>query len=724
MTDKPPIDFDAFFAPSSVAVVGASTRPDAVGHALLRNLLYGSTGTGVEERAAGFPGKVFAVNVKGGEVLGQTAHASLTAIGEPVDLVCIAVPPRFVNAVVEEAGGLGTKAIIVISAGFAEMGAEGKALQDEVVATAHRHGMRVIGPNCLGVMRPKSGLNASFGAAAPIDGPIGLLSQSGALITGVVSYAEREKFGLSATVSLGAKSDVDDDDILRFFDADEGTKAIALYVEALQDPHTFLSVAAEVNRTTPIVAIKGGITAAGARAASSHTGSLAGASTAYRAAFAQAGVLQAESSGDFFAWSRALAMQPPAKGNRIAIVTNAGGPGVLAADHCARVGLELATLSEATMAALDEVLPPVWSRNNPVDVIGDATPERYQDALAVLGKAEEVDGIVLIMTVQAMTSPAETATAIADIVNAEGWTTPLIGSFLGLLGTDTGSYLDEHGIPEFNIAEMAVSAMGALAKRGAWLARTEAPPASLDDHPAPDLARAEALVAEAAAAGGGNTDLATARKILEAAGVRYNRSGNAATVDEAVEVAEGIGFPVVVKLISQDVLHKSDVGGVVLDVSDAEGVREACASIRTKVESHQPGARIDGFTIEEQVRGTEVIIGMSRDPGFGPMLMVGMGGIFVEVYKDVAFRLVPLSRRDALDMIGEIRAQPLLDGARKRPVLDRAEMAEITLRISELVMACPAIRELDLNPLVITEGGLVAIDARVIVGEVPADEAS
>lgn len=709
---------DLFFAPRSVAVVGASSRPEAVGHALLKNLLYGEMHG--EDRGQGFQGDIHAVNHKGGEILGQPVKKSLGEIGAPVDLVMIAIPPKYVKSVIQEAGELGTKAVIVISAGFAEMGEDGKALQDEIVSVARDFGMRIIGPNCLGVMRPDTQLNASFGAGAPPPGSIGLLSQSGALVTGMISYAQREKFGLSATVSLGAKSDVDDQDIIRWLGGDPQTKAIALYVEALHEPEAFLEVAREVNASTPIVAIKGGTTAAGAKAASSHTGSLAGASAAYTAAFAQAGILQAHNLGDFAGWARALATQPPARGKRIAIVTNAGGPGVLAADACARHGLELAELSDATMKALDEVLPSVWSRNNPVDVIGDATPERYRDSLAILGQAEEVDGVVLIMTVQAMTAPQETANAIADAVKADGWDKPLIGSFIGLIGTDVGSYLDAHGIPEFNMPEQAVSAMGALVRRGAWLRRSEAPEAGLDRHPEPDLDRAAALVKKAKDAGIANTDLALAREILEAAGVRYNRSATAKDAEGAVKEAEGIGYPVVVKLISNDVIHKSDVGGVVLDLVDGDAVRAACASIRENVEKHQPGAKIDGFTIEEQVKGTEVIVGMSRDPGFGPMMMVGMGGIFVEVYKDVAFRLVPMSRRDALDMIDEIRAQPLLDGARNRPVLDRDELAGLVVRISNLVEASPDITELDLNPLVITERGLVAIDARVIVGEPPA----
>lgn len=707
-------DLDAFFRPSSVAVVGASTDPAKVGYALLRNLLFGSI-HGPAQRQAGFSGPVYAVNRKGGEILGQRAYPSLEDIGEPIDLVVVAIPPRYIADLIDEAGALGVRSMIVISAGFAELGDEGKRLQEGLVTRARTHGMRLIGPNCLGVIRPEAGLNASFAESAPIPGRIGLLSQSGALITGVISYAHRELFGLSAAVSLGSKADVEDEDILRWYAADDETHAVALYVEAFTEPMAFYEAARALAAVKPVVAIKGGSTAEGAKAASSHTGSLAGSMAAYSAAFAQAGVLQAESISDFIGWSRALATQPTTPGNRVAIITNAGGPGVLSADAAARFGIELAELSPETLARLDEVLPSVWSHNNPVDVIGDATPDRYRAALDILGTAPEVDGIVVIMTVQAMTDPMETAAAIADAHENPAWTKPLCSSFIGLMGTEAGSALDARGVPDFNVPEDAMSAMSALMRRGQWLLRSEPAAHPLERHPAPDLGRARRLVEEARAAGQRNLDLARATDVMKCAGLRYNRSASAENADEAVRAADEIGYPVVVKLISPDVVHKSDVGGVVLDLVDAEAVRGACASIRERVAEHHPDARITGFTIEEQVSGTEIIIGMSRDPDFGPLVMVGMGGIFVEVYEDVGFRLAPMTRRDALDVIDEIRAQPLLDGARGRPVLDRAELAEIVLRVCDLVEAVPEIEELDLNPLVITPSGLVAIDARVVV---------
>ncbi len=708
-----PSPLDAFFSPRGVAVVGASARPESVGHALLRNLLYGAVDS--DDRAKGFQGAVYAVNRKGGEILGRPVYASLADIEGPLDLVLVAIPGRFVPGLIDECGAKGVRNVIVISAGFAEIGAEGKALQDDMLARARAHGVRLIGPNCLGVLRPAGRLNASFGAGAPRPGGIGLLSQSGALITGIISYAAVERLGLSAAVSLGAKADVEDQDIVDWLAADASTRAIAVYAESFTEPRAAWESLKAAAAVKPVVAIKGGASEAGAKAASSHTGALAGSAAAYAAAFAQAGVLQAPSIRDFMSWSHALANQPPARGDRVAIITNAGGPGVLSADAAAKHRLTLATLSEQTLAALNEVLPSVWSHGNPVDVIGDATPQRYRDALEIIGRAPEVDGVVVIMTVQAMTAPLQTARAIAEAAAADSWDKPITASFIGLVGSEVGGYLDERGIPELNTPEDAVSAMGALAARGRWLREREREVAPLSGLPAPDHSWARETLSEANKLGQTVLDLAHAREVLEAAGVRYNASGTATDEEEAVEVAEEIGYPVAIKLISPDVVHKSDVGGIALGVPDAAAVREACAGIRESVAAHQPGARITGFTIEEMVSGTEIIVGMSRDPAFGPLLMVGMGGIFVEVYKDVSFRLVPLDRREALRMIDEIAAQPLLDGARGRPTLNRAELAEVLLRISDLVEAFPEIAALDLNPLVITDRGLVAIDARVIV---------
>lgn len=703
---------DVFFHPRSVAVVGASSDPGSVGHAVLANLLFGQIEG--RNRDEGFDGPVYAINLKGETIFDQPSHTSLAEVGDPIDLIVVAIPPPHIPGLLDEAGEVGARGAIIISAGFAEMGEEGHALQDRVRDTAARRGIRLVGPNCLGIIRPPK-LNASFAARSPLPGSIGLLSQSGALVTGIISHSLRERFGLSAAISLGSKADVEDDEVLQWLADDEKTRAVAIYVEAFRDPRAFFEIAREVTDRKPVVAIKGGTTAAGAKAASSHTGSLAGSQAAYRAAFAQAGVLQAPTIGDFIAWSHALATQPPAHGRRLAVLTNAGGPGVLAADAATRYGLDLAELSADTRAALDEVLPTVWSRNNPVDVIGDATPERYRRALDILGKADEVDGIVALLTVQAMTDPLGTARAIADAHSNPEWRKPLLCSFFGMTGTRVGSFLDERGVPEFNTPERAVSAMAALARRGQWLTRTEPDAPRKLPHPDPNLAEARAIAEQAARQGHSNLDLDTARRLLESAGIRYNRGGAAEDEGAAVRLADEIGYPVVIKVLSPDVLHKSDAGGVALDVVDANGVRQACARIRAEVGRHLPEARIDGFTVEEQVSGTEIIVGTSRDPDFGPLLMVGMGGVFVEVYKDVSFRLVPLERCDALDMIGEIRAQPLLDGARNRPVLDRAELAELLLRISNLVAQVDAIEELDVNPLVLTDRGLVAIDARVIV---------
>jgi acetyltransferase len=708
-------DLIPFFNPQGVAVVGASANPEKVGHALFRNLLFGHCRDGAQSRDHGFKGKVYGVNRKGGEILGEKIFESLDAIEGPLDLILVAIPPRFIPDLLDDAAKKKVKNAIIISAGFAEMGEEGKALQDTMLARAQKNGMRLVGPNCLGVIRPSTQLNASFADSSPNAGTIGLLSQSGALITGVIRYAEQERFGLSAAVSLGAKADVEDEDILRYFLDDDETKAVALYVEAFTEPRAFFDVAKELSAKKPVVALKGGATAAGAKAASSHTGSLAGSHAAYSAAFSQTGILEAEGIGDFIHWTRALSTQPPLEGKRVAIITNAGGPGVVTADTAHRLGLEIAELSEETLKALDEVLPRVWSRNNPVDVIGDATPARYRDALKILGQAPEVDGIVLIMTVQAMTDPMATAQAIAEAHAGHDWEKPLLCSFLGLVGSEVGSFLDARGIPEYNVPDDAISSMAALMRRGEWLRKEKATPQKLENHPAPNLDGARTIAAEAKNAGQINLDLAFATGVLRAAGLRYNKSDVAQDADDAVKKAEAIGYPVVIKALSPDVVHKSDVGAIALNLHDAAAVKEACAKIESRVKAAIPDARIEGFTVEEMVMGTEIIVGMSRDPSFGPLMMVGMGGIFVEVYKDVSFGLLPLSREDSLAMIDGIKAQALLDGARGRPKLDRGELAEILVRIGNLVEAVPDIEELDLNPLVITEKGLVAIDARVIL---------
>ena len=698
---------NAFFQPESIAVVGASSRQTSVGHAVLRNLV----GKGGQ---APTTVPVHAINHKGGEILGQAVFKSLTDVPGDLDLIVVCIPPKYIPALMTEAGGKGVRAAIIISAGFAELGEPGLALQAEMLAAAKAANIRLMGPNCLGLIRPATSLNPSFAASAPPAGKIGLLSQSGALITGIISYAHVERFGLSSAVSLGAKADVNDVEIIDWLADDPETSALALYVEAFPQPREVYEAMRRCKK--PIVALKGGATAAGAKAASSHTGSLAGSVGAYRAAFAQSGALMADSIGEFMAFARALAYQPPATGKRLAIVTNAGGPGVLSADEAGRHGVQLATLSDETKAALDKVLPAVWSHGNPVDVIGDATPKRYRDALNIIGAAPEVDGIVVIMTVQAMTDPVAVAQAIADAHDDPSWTKPVLSSFLGQVGTEAGSFLDAKDIPEFDTPERAVAAMGALMKRGAWLARTPAEKTTKAVMPNADFGRAKELLVTALERKQNNLDLELARDVLAAAGIRYNKSAVAKDKAEAVNLAERMGYPVVVKVVSSDVIHKSDVGGVVLDCASARAIELACDGISKRVLEHNADARITGYTIEEQVSGTEIIVGVSRDPGFGAMMMVGMGGIFVEVYKDVAFRLIPLERRDALEMIDEIRAQPLFDGARNRPILDRDELAEVVMRVAALVREFPEIVELDINPLVITaDRGLVAIDGRVII---------
>lgn len=453
---------DLFFKPESVAVIGASDDPAKVGYAIFKNALYSKIeGT---DRSEGFTGKVYGVNAKDPEVQGEKTFKSVLDIPDPIDLAVIAIPSKFIPGVIDECGRKGIKSVIVITAGFSEIGEEGEKLEHEMLAAAKKHGIRIIGPNCLGVIASEKKLNVSFAYESPPVGGIALLSQSGALCTALISYSFEEKIGYSNFVSLGDKADVDDPDVLEFFARDPATNCIAIYIESLKRPRRFYEVCREITPKIPIVALKSGRTAAGAKAASSHTGSIAGSDAAYEAAFRQAGVQRAYNTSQFVDWSRALSFQPPAKGNRLAIITNAGGPGVLCADWAHSLGLDIVKLKDETIEKLSKHLPYSWSHNNPIDIIGDAGADRYEAALEIMGESDEVDGIVLIMTHQSMTDPMSIAEAV--VKSKSKLKKPLLASFIGEIGQDAENYLEGQGIPEYNFPERAVSAMEALVRRG------------------------------------------------------------------------------------------------------------------------------------------------------------------------------------------------------------------------------------------------------------------
>ncbi|MBI3267981.1 MAG: acetate--CoA ligase family protein [Planctomycetes bacterium] len=706
-------DLDRFFHPRSVALVGASDKPGKVGTAILENLLFGAAGE--RDRSRGFPGKVYPVNAKGATLFGHKAFASCAELPEPVDFAVIAVPPPQVPEVVTEVAARGARAISIISGGFGELGKPGEALQEEVVRRARAAGARVLGPNTLGVLSVNAGLNASFARTTPRCGGISFLSQSGALITGLIEYALEENIGFSKIVSIGDKCDLDDVDLLRYLARDPETQVIAVYIEALRDGRSFFEAAREVVRRKPIVAYKSGRSESGARAAASHTGSLAGNDAAYAAAFRQAGVFRADTIYSMVDAAMAWASQPVPVGNRIAVLTNAGGPGVICADEAASLGLGLARLSDSTLVALDKCLPAIWSRGNPIDIIGDAGPDRYEASLQALLAAPEVDGIVLVCTPQAMTEPLETAKRIVQVVEASPARKPLTASFLGIVHQPSEDWLDAHGIPERAFPERSVRAMDALVKRGEQLrrlaARDERPvtsPAAFD----PELGR---YLHGLAAAGRTTLTLAEARRVFALAGLPMNASVVATSPEEAARAARSVGFPVAMKVVSEQVLHKSESGGVKVGLGTEAEVSAAYDEIRASVRRAVPGAVIDGVAVDEVVRGTELILGASTDPLFGKLVMFGMGGIFVEVYKDVSFRLAPLTLDEAHDMLDELRARPILDGARGAPKADKDLLAALLVRVGDLVRAFPQIRELDVNPLVVSRTGTMAIDARVLL---------
>ncbi|MEK7865252.1 MAG: acetate--CoA ligase family protein [Planctomycetota bacterium] len=705
----PPDPLAALFNPRSVALIGATDKPGKVGCALLRNLAFGSrVGT---SRDTGFKGKVYPVNPRGGEMCGLKVFPSVLEITDEVDYAVIALAPAAIPEVVEKCGVKGVKAISIISGGFGEMGEAGKKLEDDCVARAKRYGARILGPNTLGVIRTPNQMNASFALEMPPRGRIALVSQSGALITGLIQYAHEEKIGFSTLASIGDKADITDTELLRWLAADPETDVIGLYLEALRDGRGFLKAVREIVKTKPIVVYKSGRSEGGAKAAASHTGSLAGSDAAYDAVFRQAGLFRAETVFDMVDALVALARQPAAKGDRIAVLTNAGGPGVIAADTISLSGMSLASLEKPTMDLLSTVLPPIWSHNNPVDIIGDADPQRYDDSLKVLLSAPEVDGVVVILTPQAMTDPLDVAKRI--VAQGKARTKPICATFVGMVAQEGENFLDSNGIPERAWPERAVRSMYSLVHRGRVLARL----AKGDDIESMPTASpyVMGLLADLKKKGVKNVPLADARKLAGAVGIPMNQAWLARTVDEAKVAAQKIGYPVVMKVVSEQVVHKTEVGGVRVGLqSEAEVVR-AFQEINESVRAKIPSAVIQGFTVEEMIRGTELILGGTTDPLFGKMVMFGLGGIFVEVLKDVSFRVCPLGMSDALSMIDDLRARKILEGARGLPPVDKHQLARLILTVNHVLTTYPMVREIDINPLVASANGLFAIDARVIL---------
>jgi len=695
---------EAFFKPKAVAIIGASTTPGKLGYAVLANVI-----------ESGYQGHIYPINPGATEIYGYKTYASVKDLPEVPDLAVIVIPYNHVPNALRECGEVGIHAVVVISAGFREAGMEGVEREREVIEIAKQYDIRIIGPNCLGIIDTATPINATFAAGTPPRGTIAFMSQSGALQTAILDWALASRdLGFSKFVSLGNKADVSEIDLMLAWADDPESRVILAYIEGVPDGQRFIRVAREVSRKKPILVLKSGVTEAGSRAVSSHTGSLAGSEKAYDAAFYQAGVLRMQSLQELFDNARAFANQPLLQGDRIAIVTNAGGPGILATDMLERSGMRLARLEGSTIQALHEFLPDAASAANPVDVLGDARSDRYARAMEIVAQDPNVDGMLCIVTPQAMTEIVETANAIGKL--SQRVDKPILGAFMGEERAQAGEdVLASYDIPNYKFPEQAARAFAAM--RDYRLARNRRDPEAV--HFDVNLEAVRQVFASVRSEGRVSVGEMEAREVGKAYGLRLPKSELAETADQAVEIATRIGYPVVLKIASPDILHKTDVGGVKVGLTKASDVRDAFDLIVYRATRYVPDARIWGCLVQEMVPmdGVEVLVGMSRDPQFGPLVTFGLGGILVEVLKDVTFRVAPFGREDAEEMLDEIRAHALLQGVRGRPPVDRAVLVETLLRIGQLVTDFPEIVEMDINPLMVYEQGrgAVALDMRLVL---------
>lgn len=694
---------EEFFSPRSVAVVGVSREEDKVGHIVFDNL-----------RIGGFTGDVYPVNPGSDEIHGFRCYPSVTAIDGDVDLAVIVVPARFVEPVIHECGEKGIRAVIVISAGFKETGPAGASLERSLVETARRYGIRLLGPNCLGLISAHAALNASFAVTMPTPGSISFMSQSGALGTAVLDWTAGEGIGLSSFVSLGNKADLSEVDLVRAWGSDPHTKVVAAYLEAVGDGCGFVDAVSDLVRHKPFVALKSGVSDAGARAVSSHTGSLAGSERAYDAAFLKAGAIRAHTVEELFDISVAFSRQPLPAGPGLVILTNAGGPAILATDACERLGVSLASLESETISALRSVLPDAAALYNPVDVLGDAPASRYEQALDILVGDPNVRAVLVVLTPQATTEAEATADAIARIARESGITT--LACFMGDAAVAGGvAKLRAGSIPHYPFPERAIATIAAMET---YRSRLESPPSAVSTLEA-DRGLVRTAIDHARSAGRTFITEQSASRIAEAYGIPVPNGGLARDFAEARTLATDIGYPLVMKIASPDILHKSDIGGIRVGIRDDDELAVAYEEIVSRSRAYMSDARIWGVTLQQQVpQGREVIIGVNRDPQFGPLLMFGLGGIYVEVLKDVTFRLCPVTEADAHRMITEIRGFGLLRGARGQRPADLDAVADIITRVSHLVMDFDEITELDINPLIVHDkgDGAVAADIRIGIG--------
>ena len=706
---------DVFFHPKSVALIGASERPGSVGRVVLENL-----------RATQPAFAVHAVNPNRSSILGRPAYRNVGDIPGGADLTVITTPAPTVPGLIRECAEAGVRGAIVISAGFRETGPEGRKLEQQILEEAREGDMRIIGPNCLGVMSPLAGLNATFAGSMAARGSVAFLSQSGALCTAMLDWSERELVGFSSFMSLGSMVDVGWGDLITYLGDDPNTKSIVLYMETIGDARSFLSAAREVSLQKPIIVIKAGRTAQAAQAAASHTGSLAGSDEVLDAAFKRVGVLRVNNISDIFYMVETLAKQPRPAGPRLTIMTNAGGPGVLATDSLIANGGQLAEIPPSIVSELNELLPVHWSHGNPVDVLGDADATRYARALEIVSKNPESDGLLVIMTPQGMTSP----TSIAENLRQYATTTgkPILASWMGGPMVAEGvRLLTRAGIPMFPYPDTAAKAFTYLHQYSEHLRSLyETPSLTSDEHSTDQKFAADQIIDQVRRSGRTILDEAESKKILSLYGIPTVQTVVALTESQAVDAAAHIGYPVVLKLYSKTVTHKTDVGGVKLNLRDERAVREAFQSIQESVTQHGSASDFGGVTVQPMVSfkdGYELILGSSTDSQFGPVLLFGSGGQLVEVFKDRALGLPPLNTTLARRMMEQTKIWKALKGVRGRAPVNTDALEELMVRFSRLVVEQPWIKEIDINPLLASPSGFLALDARLIVYDQGVQEA-
>ncbi|HEX8948644.1 MAG TPA: acetate--CoA ligase family protein [Dissulfurispiraceae bacterium] len=691
---------DPLFNPNSIAVIGASKDPKKVGYAVLHNLIQ-----------FGYRGKLFPINPSAGEILGLKACPKASEAGEAIDLAVIAVPARFVPESLLDCAAAGIRATVILSAGFKESGGEGVKLEEELKGIGREHNIRILGPNCLGIINTSNLMNATFAGGMLPPGRIAFFSQSGALGIAILDWALGNNIGFSKFISLGNKADLNEIDFIEYFMDDPETDVILGYIEDVVDGRRFLETARKATKAKPIILMKSGGTEAGARAASSHTGALAGSEIAFNAAFKQTGIIKAEGIQDLFDTALAFSGSKLPAGNRLLIITNAGGPGIIAADTAERLGIRLPQMSKETIDAISGLLPHTASLYNPVDLIGDATSERYAVVLQKAVQDSYVDGIVVILTPQAMTDVENTADIIIETSRATE--RPIIDAFMGEMRVrDSIQKLKENSVPSFSYPEAAVRAFKRLYDYNTWRQLTDggAPPTQ-----SARKAAVEGIIGDLLGAGRYEVGEDVATSILAHYGFTFPERALARSAMEASIIAERIGFPLVMKISSPDILHKTDVGGVKLNINSSVAAEDAFVEITANARRLMPDAYIEGVLIAEMIKGgKEVILGVTYDRTFGHMIMFGLGGIYVEVLKDVAFRIAPVSRSEAAVMINEIKTSALLKGARGERPVDIEAIIDGIMNISAIVTDFPMIRELDINPLMVLNKGAFAIDARII----------